>query len=194
MRVTSVNHEVNWVFCTSNRKQISLSEILKNNMIFLYQIISFFLIKYIKLFDLLSWFILETLMLKIRRWAGFEPNGPSNKTTDNWRIFVTWGMVHLSKYKPKILILFEPNSPSNKTTPSSELVNHELLSRENIFSLLGLLRKNPERERENGSNRGICGSRQCGGHNHQNRAQVSKDREPTQTVTIFHPTFLLDLL
>lgn len=56
MRVTSVNHEVNWVFCTSNRKQISLSEILKNNMIFLYQIISFFLIKYIKLFDCLDLF------------------------------------------------------------------------------------------------------------------------------------------
>lgn len=45
-------------------------------------------------------------------------------------------------------------------------------------------------ERENGINGGICGSRQCGGDNHENWAQISKDRKPTQTVIIFHQNFL----
>lgn len=50
--------------------------------------------------------------------------------------------------------------------------------------------KIPSRERENGINGGICGSRQCGGDNHENWAQISKDRKPTQTVIIFHQNFL----
>lgn len=77
-------------------------------------------------------------------------------------------------------------SESSKRHRFENQYDNESLSRENIFPEV----RKSRRERENGINGGICGSRQCGGDNHENWTQISKDRKPTQTVIIFHQNFL----
>ena len=71
-----------------------------------------------------------------------------------------------------------PNQQSDTVLKTNMKVNHFL------GKIFPRGEKIQQREIENGINGGICGSRQCGGDNHENRAQISKDRKPTQTVII----------